>query len=83
MLLLSMACVGTIPGADEKSDDEIAGTYQLGWPIGTCQDEVTGTEGYKEGNTLPDYTWKAQTGEDVRLYDFCNQVVYLELGYFT
>lgn len=83
LLLLFTACMGTLPAAGSGDGDEIAGTYSMGWPIGTCQDQVSGTEGFMEGDTVPDYTMKAQTGENVRLYDFCNQVVYIELGYFT
>lgn len=84
MTLLFFACVGSIPdGASTGDETTVAGHYELGWPIGSCQDDVSGEEGFTPGTTIPDYEMVAQTGETVRLYDFCNQVVYIELGYFT
>jgi hypothetical protein len=86
VLSLALACADGDRDRDDDGDrvDEVIGTYEMGWPIDACSvdmpDEGTG---YAIGDTMPQYSAKAQTGETVKLHDFCNQVVYLEIGYFT
>lgn len=83
---LLMAGVACSPGSELGRDGAVdpIGYYESGWPIDACSttfaDEGTG---YTEGDVLPQYEFIAQTGETVKLHDWCNQVVYIELGYFT
>jgi hypothetical protein len=60
------------------------GYYELGWPIDACSADFPdpGT-GAQVGDTLGQYTFTAQTGETVSLHDWCDHVVYIEIGYTT
>lgn len=78
MLLLLTACVATV-----NFEPDVLGTYEMGWPIGGCSTSMPEGTGNGVGDVLPQYEFLAQTGETVKLHDFCNQVVYIELGYFT
>ena len=86
-LLLLSAC-GPIALGDGTGNDADPGapvaSYELGWPVDACAadfpDEGTG---FAEGDVLGQVEMTAQTGETVKLHDFCNHVVYLEFGYFT
>lgn len=84
LFLSALACDADDDDRDDEAEAEVIGSYELGWPVDSCSvdmpDEGTG---YAVGDTMPQYTAKAQTGETVKLHDFCNQVVYLEIGYFT
>jgi hypothetical protein len=54
--------------------------YQGGWDIGTCQDDIQGNAASPQaanvGAVLMDWTLPDQFGDQVRLYDFCHEVVY-------
>ncbi len=88
MLSFALACgpISLGGGADDDAPvaDAPIGTYEMGWPIDACStdfpDEGTG---HAEGDVLPQYSLLAQTGERVNFHDFCNQVVYIEFGFFT
>jgi hypothetical protein len=82
--LLLVAC-GPIHLGEAPTSDGPAGEYAIGgWPIDACSADLPEDgEGYDAGEMLPQYRFQSQTGETVALHDFCNHVVYLELGYFT
>ena len=50
--------------------------YTLGWPIDPCRDDIT-PEGNQIGQITSNFELLSQTGEMVRLYDFCGQAVFL------
>ncbi len=90
LLPLALSCADSSRDDDDADDAEPAATetpespYALGWPVDACSDELPerGT-GHDEGDILPQYELTAQTEELVKLHDFCNQVVFVEFGYFT
>ena len=50
--------------------------YTLGWPIDPCRDDIA-PEGNQIGQVTGNFELLSQTGEMVRLHDFCGQVVFL------
>lgn len=83
-LLLACAPIEFGGGTDDDSTPSTIGSYELGWPIDACSaDMPEAGEGHAVGEVLPQFRFQAQTGETVALHDFCNRVVYIELGYFT
>jgi hypothetical protein len=85
LTLLLLACEPIELGkSDTTPAADVVGTYQLGWPIDACRDDIPAEgEGHAIGEVLPQFHFQAQTGETVALHDFCNRVIYIELGYFT
>lgn len=61
--------------------DESDNPYELGWHIDSCRWDVEGT-GVGEGDVMTDYEMVSQTGEIVRLHDFCGQAVLIEIGFY-
>lgn len=53
--------------------------YELGWRIDGCRDAVEGA-GYAEGEVVADTTLVDQLEEEVRIHDFCDQVVLLDFS---
>ena len=71
-------------GSETENAAETLGSYEMGWPIDACSTSMPDEgEGHQVGEVLPQFHFFAQTGETVALHDFCNRVVYIELGYFT
>lgn len=97
LLLSGEIAAGTDPLDPDSDDDEwtdgeevdgntdpldpVDNPYDLGWRIDACRWDVEG-EGVAEGDVLNDYSMVSQTGETVRLHDFCDQVVLIELGFY-
>ena len=50
--------------------------YTLGWPIDPCRDDLA-PEGNQIGQVTSNFELLSQTGEMVRLHDFCGQAVFL------
>jgi len=50
--------------------------YEQGWPIDSCRNEITAT-GNQIGQVTSNFELLSQTGEMVRLYDFCDRAVLL------
>lgn len=67
--------------ANTSYTDPMDKPYELGWQIDSCRWDVEG-EGVGEGEVLASYSMRAQTNELVRLHDFCDQVVLIELGFY-
>lgn len=55
--------------------------YAGGWRIDACRNDITGT-GHAKGDVAEDWDLLDQFGETVRLYDFCNQIVYVVFAAF-
>lgn len=69
-------------GDDGDPVDEPPGSpYAGGWDIGTCQDQISPT-GTGVGQVVPDFLLYDQFGDQVRLYDFCHEAVYIVAGAF-
>ncbi|MBJ93371.1 MAG: hypothetical protein CMP23_02735 [Rickettsiales bacterium] len=73
-------------GDGHQDEDEVgAGTdpldsddhpYSLGWPIDPCRDDIVPT-GNDVGQVTGQFELLSQTGETVRLHDFCGQAVFM------
>lgn len=79
LMMALVACGGA--DKDQLATDDVVGHYELGWEIDSCRNDIEGT-GQDVGDVLPQYEFLAQTGETVKLHDWCNHVVFIELGYF-
>ena len=55
--------------------------YSLGWPIDPCRDAVQAS-GSQVGQVTSNFELLSQTGEMVRLYDFCGRAVFLVTAAF-
>lgn len=66
----------TVPSELPPDTDKYIG----GWGVGHCQDEVVPTGGSAKGDVAPDFFLVDQFGETLRLYDFCHQVIFLEMS---
>lgn len=55
--------------------------YAGGWTKDACRNDIEGT-GYGVGDIAEDWTLPDQFGEQVRLHDFCDHVVYLVFAAF-
>lgn len=89
--------LGTDPGATDSDGDgfgdaeELEGNtdptdaddrpYAGGWTIDACRDDIRG-EGYAVGDVSTDWSLSDQYGEDVRLHDFCDRVVWMVFAAF-
>lgn len=84
LLALLVGCADSDADDDDEPSDPPIGYYEAGWPIDACSTDfdADGT-GYGIGDVLPQHTFVAQSDETVSLHDFCNQVVYIEIGYWT
>ena len=61
-------------GTDPLDDDEHP--YTLGWGIDPCRSDIDPT-GNGVGQVTADFELLSQTGEMVRLYDFCGRAVFM------
>jgi hypothetical protein len=64
-----------VDAATDPSDGEDH-PYSLGWPIDACRNDIE-SEGNQIGQVTGNFDLLSQTGEMVRLYDFCGQAVFL------
>lgn len=64
---------------DDTGDVVSTETYEGGWPIGACRDDVVG-ESNAEGQVGLNFTLVDQYDEPVELYAFCDRVVYVVFG---
>jgi hypothetical protein len=71
---------GTDDGAEVEGNTDPTDAddkpYAGGWPKDSCRWDVEG-EGWSEGDVAMDFQLMDQYGEDVRLHDFCEHVVYI------
>lgn len=90
------AAIGSDPGVPDSDGDgfldgdEVAqhtspidpadAPYQAGWPIGACHNSIEPTGGTAVGDVLDNLSWPNQFGETVRLWDFCDRVVFIIFG---
>ena len=55
--------------------------YSMGWPIDPCRDELSVT-GNQVGQVTAEFELLSQTGELVRLHDFCGRAVLMVTAAF-
>ncbi len=55
--------------------------YEGGWEIGACKNDIKG-EGLSEGDVSDDFSLLDQFGQNVHLYSFCDNVVYMVFAAF-
>lgn len=53
--------------------------YTGGWPIDACRSDLQET-GTAVGDVAANFAWPDQFGDTVRLWDFCNRVVWVVFG---
>ena len=68
-----------LEGTDPLDDDDYP--YLGGWPIARCDPEPD-TSGNDAGEITDNFSLGDQNGQEVDLYDFCGNTVYLVLGAF-
>ena len=61
-------------GTDPLDEDDHP--YSLGWPIDPCRDDLQ-PSGSQIGQVTSNFELLSQTGEMVRLHDFCGRAVFL------
>jgi len=64
---------------DPTDDDDHP--YSLGWGIDPCREDIDST-GNQVGQVTTDFELLSQTGELVRLYDFCGRAVLMVTAAF-
>jgi hypothetical protein len=84
MPLLALLFVGCAENAGGTHAAAPIGYYQGGWPIDACSlDFPDDGTGYSIGDVLPQHAFITQTNETAHLHDWCDHVVYIEIGYTT
>ena len=78
-LCLVLSGCAELFGADTAAGPDATSSYDGGWSIGACRDDVVG-EGNAEGQVAQNFTLVDQYDQAIELHAFCDRVVYVVFG---